>query len=271
MCTTIQMRTAHRAPSSVTGLTQADCRGCVLSSRCLPSVLGRNDIPADELRFRSSTLVKGQLLFEEGDRATSLYMVRTGAMSASRANVYGAQQILSFSLRGDLVGACSLHEPRHQVTVRAVQRTALCELPLDVLHRLSSINGGVARFLRKALSKELKRNREARLQLAVPRADSRVASFLAWYAGALIERRLSAARFRLPMSRVEIANHLGLAVESVSRALAELRAEGILEASGREIEILDSCRLWEVACSMQFRRAARVPARRLSPDVIAAC
>lgn len=260
----------HCVTSSALGVRQPACRDCVLFSQCLPSALG-DDLPAHELRFRTSTLSKGQLLFEAGHRATSLFVVRSGAVSASRTNDYGVQQILSFSLRGDLIGASLLHEAEHLVTVRAVQRTALCEFPLDALHRLSSINGGVVRFLRKALSKELKRNREARLQLAVPRADSRVASFLAWYAGALIERRLSAARFRLPMSRVEIANHLGLAVESVSRALAELRAEGILEASGREIEILDSCRLWEVACSMQFRRAARVPARRLSPDVVAAC
>ncbi len=223
------------------------------------------------MSLRTSTLSKGQLLFEAGDRATSLYVVRSGAVSASRPNDYGMRQILSFSLRGDLIGTTSLHEPEHMVTIRAVQRTALCEFPLNMLHRLSSVNGGLVRFLRRALSKELKRNREARLQLAVPWADSRVASFLTWYASALTERRLSAARFRLPMSRVEIANHLGLAVESVSRALAELRAEGILEAKGREIEILDSCRLWEVACSMQFRRAACVPARRLSPDVIAAC
>jgi len=181
------------------------------------------------------------------------------------------QQILSFSLRGDLVGTSSLHEPEHTVTVRAVQRTALCEIPLDMLHRLSSVNGSVVRFLRRALSKELKRNREARLQLAVPRADSRVASFLAWYASALTERRLSAARFRLPMSRVEIANHLGLAGESVSRALAELRVDGILDAKGREFEILDPSRLQEVACSKQFRRPACSSVRQLSQDTIAVC
>ncbi|MCW8158589.1 hypothetical protein D7243_20665 [Stutzerimonas stutzeri] len=58
-------------------------------------------------------------------------MVGSGAMSGSRANDYGAQQIVSFSLRGDLVGACSLHEPEHQVTLRAVQRTVFGVLPLE--------------------------------------------------------------------------------------------------------------------------------------------
>lgn len=260
----------HCVTPSAPGVRKPACRDCVLSSQCLPSVLG-HDFPAHELRLRTSTLSKGQLLFEEGDRATSLYVVRSGAVSASCPNDYGMRQILSFSLRGDLVGASSLHEPEHLVTVRAVQRTALCEFPLDALHRLSSVNGGVVRFLRSALGKELHRNRQARLQLAVPRADSRVASFLAWYAGALTERRLSAARFRLPMSRVEIANHLGLAGESVSRALADLRVDGIVEARGREVEILDPRRLWEVAGSMQFRRAACPPARQLSPDTIAVC
>jgi len=110
-----------------------------------------------------------------------------------------------------------------------VQRTALCEFPKDSLLQSSEGNGGLVRFLRRALSKELNSIRCARLQLATPRADTRVASFVAWYASALAERRLAANRFHLPMSRVEIANHLGLAVESVSRALADLRAEDVLE------------------------------------------
>ncbi|KXO83874.1 hypothetical protein AYK87_06910 [Stutzerimonas stutzeri] len=250
---------AQRADALVTTVSEGHappCQQCVMSGICLPSVLAVDDLPTDQTRLRTLTLAKGQVLFEAGQQATSLYVVRSGTIGTTSPNHYGVQQILFFSLGGDLVGASALHEDEYQTSARAVQRTALCEFPKELLLQSSEANGGLVRFLRRALSKELNSIRCARLQLATPRADTRVASFVAWYASALAERRLAANRFHLPMSRVEIANHLGLAVESVSRALADLRAEDVLETHGREVQILDSRRLRELACSKQFRRPA---------------
>ncbi len=242
------------------------CKRCVLADQCLTSVVDRSDLTADRSLLRTVTLAKGEQLFEAGEQATSLYVVRSGAMCASRPNGYGVQQILSFSLEGDVIAASALHNDEYQVTVRAVQPAVLCSFSLELLHRLSSTNDRLLRFFRRSLGNELKRNRDARLLLTAPRADTRVASFLAWYIEVLAKRRILATRFRLPVSRAEMASHLGLAVESVSRALSDLRAEGILEARGREIAVLDACRLQEVAGSKQFRRLLLEPERRCSAD-----
>ncbi|MCW8158590.1 hypothetical protein D7243_20670 [Stutzerimonas stutzeri] len=85
-----------------------------------------------------------------------------------------------------------------------------------------------------------------------------MASFLAWYAGTLTERRLSDARFRLPMSRVQIANHLGLAVELVSRALAELRAEASSKQRGgrSRSSIHVGYGKWHAACNSGAQHAS---------------
>jgi CRP/FNR family transcriptional regulator len=60
-------------------------------------------------------------------------------------------------------------------------------------------------------------------------------------------RGLSANQFRLPMSRNEIGSYLGLAVETVSRVFTRCQANGLLEAEGKEVRILDSIRLCALA------------------------
>jgi len=76
------------------------CLRCVLSSNCVTSVLGFSGLASDQALPRMSTLNRGDIRFEAGAQATSLYVVRSGAMSASLKNDYGAQQILGFSLVG---------------------------------------------------------------------------------------------------------------------------------------------------------------------------
>ena len=249
---------AQRADALVTTVSAGHalpCQQCVMSGICLPSVLAVDDLPTDQTRLRTLTLAKGQILFEAGQQATSLYVVRSGTIGTTSPNHYGVEQILFFSLGGDLVGASALHEDEYQTSARAVQRTALCAFPKELLLQSSEGNGGLVRFLRRALSKELNSIRCARLQLATPGPTH------GWRASWLGTQAHWPSVARRPTGsiypcRVEIANHLGLAVESVSRALADLRAEDVLETHGREVQILDSRRLRELACSKQFRRPA---------------
>jgi CRP/FNR family transcriptional regulator len=70
-------------------------------------------------------------------------------------------------------------------------------------------------------------------------ADDRIASLLLSISARQQRRGLSAQRIRLPMSRYDIANYLGLAVETVSRIFTRFQQQGMLAVEGREIEILD--------------------------------
>lgn len=83
--------------------------------------------------------------------------------------------------------------------------------------------------------------------LAKKTSEERIGAFLMNLSMRYEQRRLSATRFRLPMARSDIANYLGLAVETVSRVFTRLQTMGVLKVEGKEIEILDRHSLCDVA------------------------
>ena len=87
------------------------------------------------------------------------------------------------------------------------------------------------------------------LLLAKKNSDQRVATFLLSLSGRFKLRGLSSDSFILSMSRQDIANYLGLAVETVSRILTKFSEDKIVEVTRRSIQIVDHDRLLEVASS----------------------
>ncbi|MDO9621458.1 MAG: helix-turn-helix domain-containing protein, partial [Moraxellaceae bacterium] len=69
------------------------------------------------------------------------------------------------------------------------------------------------------------------------------ASFLYGWIQRLQQRKLAGSSFRLPMARADLANHLGVAVETVSRSFSRLEQLGILQVSGKAVHIQDSTQL----------------------------
>jgi CRP/FNR family transcriptional regulator len=85
------------------------------------------------------------------------------------------------------------------------------------------------------------------LLLSKKTAEERIASLLLSLSSRLRRRGLSGARFRLPMSRGDMGNYLGLVVETVSRVLTRLQNNGVLKIQGREVEILEPQTLADLA------------------------
>lgn len=83
--------------------------------------------------------------------------------------------------------------------------------------------------------------------LAKKTAEERIGAFLMNLSMRYEERKLSSTRFRLPMARSDIANYLGLAVETVSRIFTRLQTAGVLKVEGKEVEILNRKSLCDLA------------------------
>lgn len=232
------------------------CLRCVRAKQCFPAALNRMDLIAvDRLITQGPVLDKGDVLVSSGQAARSLYMVRTGSVRSSNVDSDGNERIFGFVLAGDFVGASALYDGNFSDTVTAMQTTTVCDISIDALKQISASSPALNRFLLRILSRELLYSRQARLRLAAPRSRTRVARFIVHLMAQLTARNLSATRIRLPMARWELANHLGLAVESVSRALSGFRSKGILEVSGREMIIRSPERLYRIADESLFNRA----------------
>ena len=170
------------------------------------------------------TVARDQEVFGEGEPADQVYKVVRGAVRGFRVLSDGRRQICDFYLPGDVFGI----EPgcEHRATAEALTDTVL------IVARRSSLGEDTdptaARRLWGLAMADLQRSQDHALTLGRRSASERVASFLVDMAN-----RLGASEMlELPMSRQDIADYLGLTIETVSRTLTQLQVSGLIKLAG---------------------------------------
>ncbi len=130
----------------------------------------------------------------------------------------------------------------YPVSAQALETTSVCEIPFERLDELSEQLPQLRRQLMRLMSREIRDDQQMMLLLSKKTADERIATFLVNLSARFRARGFSAQQFRLAMSRNEIGNYLGLAVETVSRVFTRFQQNGLISAEGKEVHILDSIR-----------------------------
>ncbi|MGB5259585.1 MAG: helix-turn-helix domain-containing protein, partial [Gammaproteobacteria bacterium] len=118
-----------------------------------------------------------------------------------------------------------------------------CELPFSKLEKLCQDLPGLQRQLLNVVGREITTDQQMLMLLGKRTAEERLASFLLSLSSRYKQRNLSATEFNLPMSRQDIGNYLGLAIETVSRLFAQFQDRRLLKVNRRQIIILDKDRL----------------------------
>ncbi len=165
---------------------------------------------------------RDQAIFGEGDPAEFVYKVASGAVRGFRVLSDGRRQIDDFYLPGDVFGV-ELGANR-RAAAEAVGETVL------IVARRATLAGDPEqgpRLWRHAL-RALERSQDHVLTLGRRSASERVASFLL----DLARRVADAAEVRLPMSRQDMADYLGLTIETVSRTLTQMQGQGLIALNG---------------------------------------
>lgn len=147
----------------------------------------------------------------------------------------------------------------YPVSAQALETTSVCEIPFERLDELSEQLPQLRRQLMRLMSREIRDDQQMMLLLSKKTADERIATFLVNLSARFRARGFSAQQFRLAMSRNEIGNYLGLAVETVSRVFTRFQQNGLISAEGKEVHILDSI---EPAPSPAASWKAEAPANR---------
>ncbi len=168
-------------------------------------------------------------IFGESDPAEYLYKVVSGAVCTYKILNDGRRQIGGFYLPGDVFGLEFGDE--HTLSAEAVTDAKVLVVERSALVALAARDTTVARELYELTARELRRARE-RILLLVKSAQERVASFLL----EMTERAPAGNTIELPMSRQDIADYLGLTIETVSRTLTSLETAATIEVpSSRRI------------------------------------
>ncbi|WP_027897257.1 fumarate/nitrate reduction transcriptional regulator Fnr [Zestomonas thermotolerans] len=224
----------------VRALPQVNCKDCSLASLCLPLSLNLEDMDAlDEIVKRGRPLKKGDFLFRQGDPFDSVFAVRSGTLKTFSLSDDGVEQLTGFHLPSELVGLCGMDSEVYPVSAQALETTSVCEIPFERLDELSAELPQLRRQLMRVMSREIRDDQQMMMLLSKKTADERIATFLVNLSARFRARGYSANQFRLSMSRNEIGNYLGLAVETVSRVFTRFQQNGLISAEGKEIRILD--------------------------------
>jgi CRP/FNR family transcriptional regulator len=188
-------------------------------------------------------------VFEDGQKFTSLYAVRSGAIKAYSVDQNGEEQVIGFYLPGELFGLDAIHNDAYVSSAKALETSAVCELPYTQVTELSAKIHNLQAHMYKTFSKEINTDQQFHRLLSKKTAEERISTFLQNLSERYQRRKLSPTSFRLPMSRTDIGNYLGLAVETVSRVFTRLQQNGILKVDGKELQILDLGKLCDIAHS----------------------
>ncbi len=235
---------AHGSTMAVT------CSDCSLNPICLPIAVSKDElIQLDEIIKRGRPLKKGEHAFDAGEPFRSVYAVRSGTLKTYTVAEDGEEQITGFYLAGEVLGMDGINTNRHSNSAKALEASAICEIPFERLELLSSKIPSLQRHFFQLMSKEIQSDQQLIMLLGKKPADERIASFLLNIGTRHELRGLSSKYFRLNMSRNDIGNYLGLAVETVSRTFTRFQQLNLIKTDGKEVEILDKNTLCSLANS----------------------
>ncbi|MBV8190976.1 MAG: helix-turn-helix domain-containing protein [Alphaproteobacteria bacterium] len=176
-------------------------------------------------------LAKGEELFGEGEPAEHFYKVAAGTLRTYKVLSDGRRQIDAFHLAGDIFGIEAGSE--HRFSAEAVNGATVIAWRRSHLDRLTRQHPAFAEQVMASMIDSLERAHDHMLLLGRKKAPEKIATFLLQ----LAERVDESNELELPMHRSDIADHLGLTAETVSRTLTELSRQGLIKlaASGRSV------------------------------------
>ena len=167
------------------------------------------------------------LIFQEHDRAERVYKVLSGSVCTCKDLSDGRRQIVGFYLPGDFFGFECADE--HNLSAEAVSNAKVLVIRKSALVAATSCDGRIERQVLLLMSRELARSRE-RVFLLLKNAQERVGEFIFD-----MEKRAAVGEYvQLPMKRQDIADYLGLTIETISRILTALEKHGAIEILGRK-------------------------------------
>ncbi|MEL7256104.1 MAG: Crp/Fnr family transcriptional regulator [Pseudomonadota bacterium] len=212
------------------------CATCAVRNSSLCSALSPDEIADLNRMSRRKHLSPGQVHVFEGDAARDFANVIQGVAKLMRGAEDGRQQIVGLLLPSDFIGGPmgpGDGQALEPYTIEAVSDLELCIFPRDGFEALLGVYPALERKLLDRTLSELQLARDWMVLLGRKTARERVATFLLHVARKMRNHGCQGGGgFDLPLGRGDIADHIGLTIETVSRQITQLRKEGILQMRG---------------------------------------
>jgi CRP/FNR family transcriptional regulator len=186
-------------------------------------------------------------VFTQEDVAASCFNVLEGVMRLYKLLPDGRRQIVGFALPGDFLGIAI--NGRHGISADAVGPVVVCRFAGKAFSRFVEQRPNLLRRINEFVSRDLGEAQEQMVLLGRRSAEEKVATFLVKWRDRLAQTGPATAMTPLPMSRLDIADYLGLTIETVSRTFTKLDRDGVIEIVQGGIRLADAARAEALAAA----------------------
>jgi len=229
-----------------------NCSSCIVRNRAICSALETDEIALLGKMGRHHKLIAGQTLIWEGEDSLLVANVIEGVLKLSTSLPDGREQIVGVVYPADFIGRPFSAQTQHNVT--ALTDAHICAFSSTDFERFSREHPQLEHKLLERTLAELDRTRRWLLLLGRMTASEKIANFLVDMSERLVRPDCThqgpSSSFDLPFGRQQIADILGLTIETVSRRLNDFKAQGLIEMpSRRRIDICDRNALAEIAAN----------------------
>jgi CRP/FNR family transcriptional regulator len=174
----------------------------------------------------------GQTILVEGDPITHYFRILTGTVRLYNAIADGRRQVIDFLGPNECFGLTALE--RHAYSVEAIGQVTIVRYPRQQVEAAMQTNPPLARRLFEVACAELRQAQRQMLLLGRKSAEEKIASFLLMLAERGDDANEVADAFHVPMSRQDVADYLGLTIETVSRTLTRFKNAGLIALPCRQ-------------------------------------
>ena len=222
------------------------CHGALWSS--LQEICALLHLPSvspasHNMLFQHVQFKPGQRIHRTGEAFDTLYVVNSGFLTTALFDASGNEQVLSFPMKGDMLGMDAIHCGKHTAETRALSECDLILVPFARLNSLSRVTVDIENLMYCMMSRELAHRQTVISVLGTLAAEARVAHFLMELSSRFAAMGYSSTMFNLPMTRQQIGSYLGLTLETVSRTLSAFNDMGVITVLQRMITIHDTTAL----------------------------
>jgi CRP/FNR family transcriptional regulator len=207
---------------------------CNLLRITAPSVEANGHFRFEHVQFKAH-----RLIHRMDQQFNMLFLVRSGFIKTSLIDEFGNEQVVSFPMKGDLVGLTGIFNNRYASEATTLSSCDIILIPFKIFAVLGRLHPELVNALYGVMSHELLREQAMISTRTSLKAEARVARFLVSLSNRYAEMGYSDKQFSLHMTRSEIGSYLGLSLETVSRSFSALSEVGLISVNHRTVHIHD--------------------------------
>lgn len=224
-----------------------DCHHCDSRFKSVFCDLAGEELDALNNHKSCSSVKKGQVIFNEGFHPHGIYCVNTGKIKVSQMGDAGREHIVRLAKEGDILGyRAILSGDKYSCSAIALDDCSICFIPKEVFLGMVQRDVSLSMSMMRLLSENLRQAETRITEMAQKPVRERLAESILFLKETYGFEEGTQV-LNVTMSREELANMTGTATETAIRLLSELKADGIIELSGKKIGILNHAKLVKTA------------------------